>query len=86
MTHSARDKLSEWKRLFHKESTPWKNYMKPSEIVYNKTLEKYRKKDNNIVKMLQTIQKLKSAVTIIVEAWSHHNEDDLGTQIKLNFW
>ena len=52
MTHSARDKLSEWKRLFHKESTPWKNYMKPSEIVYNKTLEKYRKKDNNIVKML----------------------------------
>ena len=60
--------------------------MSPSEILYNKSLERYEKEDNNIIYMLQTIQKLKSAVTILVEGWSHFHKDDLGTQIKLNFW
>jgi hypothetical protein len=36
--------------------------------------------------MLQTINKLKSAVSLIVEAWTHHHKDNLETQIKLKFW
>jgi len=70
------DKFSHFKKFFHGKKTPLHWYMSPTQIAFNKSKGKL-KKEFNITHMYQNIQKLKSAVGLLVEAWSHNHKDNI---------